>query len=99
MDRRLPPPIASILLAVAVLGLSACGARVGPPEPAATGPAWERLADLPLTRRTGPVVAWTGQEVIAVGGEIGSTCPPMADCQEPNDSAKDGAALDPGTGR
>jgi hypothetical protein len=82
-----------------LLLLVGCGERGGPPSAAPTGEGWERLADVPLSKRTGPVVVWTGTEVLAVGGETGTTCPPNADCAKPNDSAKDGAALDPATGR
>lgn len=88
-----------VLLVVALSLLAGCGERGGPPAAPPEGPGWERLADLPLSRRTGPVVVWTGTEVLAVGGETGTICPPMADCVEPNASASDGAALDPATGR
>ncbi|MET3960762.1 hypothetical protein ABIE44_000696 [Marmoricola sp. OAE513] len=68
------------------------------PEPEVASD-WKRLPDLPLSSRYAPVVAWTGTEVLAVGGETGDTCPPNADCQVGNESATDGAALDPATGR
>lgn len=87
------------LLACLAIVLTACGERGGPPVAPPTGPGWQQLADVPLSGRTGPVVVWTGTEVLAVGGETGTTCPPMADCSEPNESARDGAAFDPTTGR
>lgn len=89
----------AILLTTALLLLAGCGERGGPPAAPPEGAGWERLDDLPLSRRTGPVVVWTGTEVLAVGGETGTTCPPTADCAEPNAAAADGAALDPTTGR
>lgn len=58
---------------------------------------WTRLPEVPLSDRTGPLVAWTGAEVLALGGDIGEECPPTADCQVPNTAARDGAALDPRT--
>lgn len=88
-----------LLLLATSLALAGCGERGGPPEAPPTGAGWEQLADVPLSKRSGPVVAWTGEEVLVVGGETGTTCPPFADCAEPNESAKDGAALDPGTGK
>ena len=93
--RRLRVLLVVVLLAV----VAACGERGGPPAAAPTGPGWDRLPDLPLGKRGAPVVAWTGAEVLVVGGETGTTCPPSADCQQPNDSAAEGAALDPVTGR
>lgn len=53
-----------------------------------------RLPDPPLSERAEPIVVWTGEEVLALGGEVGDTCPPAADCTTPNASATDGAALD-----
>ncbi|GAA1957693.1 hypothetical protein [Agromyces allii] len=46
----------------------------------------------------GPAVVWTGTEVIVAGGDTGPPCPPNADCVS-NQQARDGAALDPATGR
>lgn len=55
---------------------------------------WTRLPDPPLTPRTGATVAWTGEEVVVVGGwEF--LCPPNADCAGPTSAPfPDGAALD-----
>lgn len=80
--------------------LTGCGdgapGEASPSIPAQTG--WERLDDLPLSKRTGPVTVWTGREVIAFGGDPGTPCPPNADCVQTNPMARDGAALDPDTG-
>lgn len=85
------------LLPAVALGLTllaGCGE-----QPAEAGAVrWERLPDLPLAEREGPVVAWTGEVVLAVGGDTGEECPPTADCEQPNAAATDGAALDPATG-
>ena len=48
---------------------------------------WERLPAVPLSPRTDPVVAWTGTEVVVVGGNTGWVCPPNADCAGPTDLA------------
>lgn len=58
---------------------------------------WQRAADFPLEPRDGAVVAWTGNEVVVVGGFIGPPCPPNADCVIPDKFAVDGAAYDPAT--
>lgn len=84
--------VSSILIAF-VVAAGCAGAAEEPPQSQAGG-SWVRLPDLPLSERAGPVVVWTGKEVLAVGGEVGDTCPPNADCSTPNASAADGAALD-----
>lgn len=58
---------------------------------------WTRLPDPPLSPRVGASAAWTGEEVIVVGGwEF--LCPPGADCVGPTEAPfTDGAAFDPST--
>lgn len=60
--------------------------------------AWVRLPDPPLRPRTDASVAWTGREVIVVGG-WDFLCPPGADCAPsvPPTRFDDGAAYDPAT--
>lgn len=67
----------------------------GGAEPSANG--WTRLPDPPLSPRVGASAAWTGDEVIVVGGwEF--LCPPSASCAGPTDAPfTDGAAFDPST--
>jgi hypothetical protein len=88
---------AAALLGVLAL-LAGCGdTRVGrSPDPAAGEPAWQRLPDPPFSARSGSVVAWTGSEVLVVGGDTGTPCPPNADCAQPAHYARDGARLDVG---
>jgi hypothetical protein len=89
---------------VLLLALTACGSASstpGPAAPASAAPArdaWTKVPGVPLSPRTDPVVAWTGREVLVVGGNTGWVCPPNADCAGPTDLATDGAALDPATG-
>lgn len=93
--------VVAVVLAGALAGssvLAACGASPGAPTSTAPVPAWERLDDPPLSPRTDPVVAWTGREVLVVGGNTGGVCPPGADCAFPTELVADGAAWDPATG-
>lgn len=57
---------------------------------------WSVLPASPLTPRTFPVMAALGSEVLVIGGDDGSVCPPNADCLAgPGDRARrDGAAYD-----
>jgi len=66
------------------------GRQANPAAAAAAGLArgrWSVLAALPLGRRQGPVVAWTGRELLEIGGWAGHAAP------------GDGAAFDPADGR
>lgn len=58
---------------------------------------WIRLPDPPLSPRVGASAAWTGEEIIVVGGwEF--MCPPGASCVGPTEAPfTDGAAFDPST--
>lgn len=96
MSLRLGRLLAVVTL---VLSLAACGSATGPDSSNGAAPAtgWARLPDVPLSPRTDPVVAWTGSEVVVVGGNTGWVCPPNADCGSPTALASDGAAYDPAT--
>jgi hypothetical protein len=64
----------------------------GPASPAGAAAAlarghWSVLAASPLGSRQGPVVAWTGQELLEIGGRGGNAGP------------GEGAAVDPADGR
>lgn len=84
---------AAVTIAVA-MALSSCATLT----PAAGGPVagWEQAADFPLAPREFATVAWTGSEVLVVGGAPGAPCPPNASCVFPEVTA-DGAAYDPET--
>jgi hypothetical protein len=91
----------TVLAAFALtLVLSACGDDPStgerPPhdEPL---PAWVPLPDPPVEPRDGAAIAWTGREIVAVGGST-FLCPPNASCApSPVPPLRDGVALDPET--
>jgi hypothetical protein len=81
-----------------VLVTTACGdgpsTSERPPHDEAL-PAWVPLPDPPAAPRDGAVIAWTGREIVAVGGTT-FLCPPNADCAaSPDPPLRTGAALDP----
>lgn len=83
------------LLALALL-LSACGDPVSSGSTSGAGGGdWTPAAAGPLSARYAPLLAWTGEEVLVVGGHTDAPCPPNADCQLPDDNARDAAAYDP----
>jgi hypothetical protein len=87
-----------LALARSMLGLltlvAGCGEVVGQsPDPSEFHPAWQRLPDLPLDPRSGPVIAWTGAEVLVVGGDTGPPCAPNASCVAREHYARDGVRL------
>ncbi|GAB3025699.1 hypothetical protein GCM10011376_11870 [Nocardioides flavus (ex Wang et al. 2016)] len=100
-----PHPVRRLAAVALAVCLSACGPAATPGGPgrsvervAGQGATWARVPDIPLSPRTDPVLAWTGSEVLVVGGNTGSICPPYADCTTPTELASDGVALDPATG-
>ena len=70
--------------------------EAGGPEAGLSG--WTRLPDPPLSPRVGASAAWTGDEIVVVGG-WDFLCPPQADCIGPTEAPfTDGAAFDPSSG-
>jgi hypothetical protein len=89
--------LAAVVVALATTGVLAFrGDEPTNVDPAPAGGSWEPVPDLPLAPRADPITAWTGSEVLVVGGYTW-VCPPNADCREPNETARDGAAYDPET--
>ena len=68
-------------------------------EPAPSAPAggWTKAAPSPLAPRYGALMAWTGDDVLVMGGYQDTPCPPGADCAGPSDPLSDAAAYDPET--
>jgi hypothetical protein len=57
---------------------------------------WVELPAAPLSPRSDALSAWTGTEVVVLGGSP-NPCPPNADCASPDRELRDGAAYDPTT--
>ena len=73
---------AVVVVVALVLGGTALLGRTDRPRsepPTGPGTGWHRIPDLPLSPRFAPLVAWTGDEILVVGGS----------------GARDGAAYDP----
>ena len=68
------------------------------PIPAGIGPVrgeWIRTAESPLSARTETSLAWTGEEILVLGGSL-FFCPPTASCAAPSTPPfRDGAAYNP----
>jgi hypothetical protein len=84
-----------LAFAVVVLALAAAAVAKLTDGPGERG-AWAALPEPPLSPREMAVGAWTGREVILVGGSDAPPCPPNASC-EPSGKPplRDGAAYDP----
>jgi hypothetical protein len=96
MNMRVPTLLFTAALFVAS---AACGTPSpdGQAAQAEGTSSWERLADSPLSPRTGAVGVWTGEEVLVFGGEQWA-CPPTAGCAAPDEPPlSDGAAYNPAT--
>lgn len=88
------------ILAVAIPATAACGTNNEPTATAvSTEGGWRALPDSPLSHREQAVGLWTGTEVLLLGGSDAQPCPVNADCPMDPTPLRDGAAVDPGTGR
>ncbi len=58
---------------------------------------WQELPDGPLSERRNPVMAWTGTELLVIGGYDASRCGDGADCGFRLPRFRDAAAYDPAT--
>ncbi|WP_341926273.1 hypothetical protein [Nocardioides psychrotolerans] len=87
---------AGVVVSVSVVALGGDAGRSPAPDPAPPVKgqgAWERLPDAPVPARSMPLVGWTGEEVVFVGGDP-EPCPANADCDRVPTVASDGAAYD-----
>lgn len=86
--------VALVTVSVAALTGDARRSTVPDPAPPVVGSgAWEHLPDAPVPARSMPLVGWTGEEVVLVGGDP-EPCPANADCDRVPTVASDGAAYD-----
>jgi hypothetical protein len=85
--------------AVAVVAVGAAGSLLGTGR-VSIGPSdsrgdWRELPAAPLSPRSDALSAWTGTEVVVLGGSP-DPCTPSASCESPDRELRDGAAYDPG---
>lgn len=97
---RLTALTAALVAATLVAG---CGdgelVAASPRSGATPADGWRTGTPMPLSPRDIGAVAWTGAEVLVVGGDDSAPCPPTASCTGPDHYRRDGAAYDPATGR
>ena len=91
--------LALVALMPLALLAGACGDERLTPAAPGDPPRWTQAAEPPLSARHGPLLAWTGAEVLVLGGHTGPACPPNASCVHLDDVARDGAAYDPAADR
>ena len=66
-------------------------------DPVRTGGTWQSIEPAPVSPRWDALSGWTGTEALFIGGGISTPCPPNADCVQPDEFARDGAAYNPTT--
>ncbi|MGH3508350.1 MAG: hypothetical protein ACRDO2_14220 [Nocardioidaceae bacterium] len=94
---------AASVAVVAVGATIVTGTGTGDDEPGLTesqaDTGWTRIADSPLSPRSGEVAVWTGSEMLVIGGTDQPPCPPLAECTGPTAAQRlsDGAAYNPQT--
>jgi hypothetical protein len=89
-------PAVAVVTALVLGGTALLGRSDRPSSVVPTGqaPRWHQVADMPLSPRWLPLVAWTGDEAIVVGGLTGSTVGVGQDAT----TLADGAAYEPEAG-
>ncbi len=98
MRRRLAVAAAAVAVVAVAVGGSLVGTGRVTIGPSGDTGHWRELPAAPLSPRADALGAWTGHEVIVLGG-VANECPPNADnCAGPTDAPmRDGAAYDPAT--
>lgn len=96
--RRLVGGVAAAVVLVVGAGAVTAGVRQTASDPApAANATWTEAATSPLSPRHSAIAAWTGREMVVVGGGIDPPCPPNASCTVADTYERDGAAYDPAT--
>ncbi|HEX2074490.1 MAG TPA: META domain-containing protein [Geodermatophilus sp.] len=88
----------AVLLAASLLLAGCADAGGNPGAPGSPSGTWRELPPAPVSPRLGAVTAWTGSEVLFLGGDVGPPCPPNVACDREPDAVRDGAAFDPARG-
>ncbi|HTW16027.1 MAG TPA: hypothetical protein VMF51_12910 [Nocardioides sp.] len=105
--RRRMAGIAAVALVVAgtagvAAGLAGEDIAVDPadraPRTVQLGGDWREIAESPLSPRVRAITAWTGEELVVLGG-MEDGCPPDANCVAMGRPLADGAAYDPDADR
>lgn len=87
-----------VTIAAVAFGAAGCGPVDAVTGGSGLGP-WRELAGSPLAPREQALGLWTGTEALIIGGSDGPVCPANADCPLDDTPRRDGAAVDPATGR
>jgi len=89
----------AVVATLAVLLVAGCASGTDAADPPARQVEWTAMAESPLGSRGGVLSAWTGEELLILGGSTSRPCPPGADCVGPSAEQllTDGAAYDPDT--
>jgi hypothetical protein len=85
---------------VVLLFTAGCADEASVPTSSRAVEGWAPVTEPPLSPRYDAHAFWLDGRVVVMGGTDARPCPPTASCVPPDESPfRDGAALDPGTGR
>lgn len=89
-----------MVLTVAIPLMAGCRDEFDVPPSTMAVEGWTPVTEPPLSPRYDAHAFWLGGRVVVMGGTDARPCPPTASCVLPNEMPfRDGAALDPRTGR
>ena len=68
----------AVVATLAVLLVAGCASGTDAADPPARQVEWTAMAESPLGSRGGVLSAWTGEELLILGGSTSRPCPPGA---------------------